>query len=215
MELRRARQGDVPLSGLAQLLLFTLSIHGNTRPAQYGIAYKKVNVFCHLSSLLKSLQASASVVWLKHQHMCVKKYMTGCDRHVSCPYPRNRRAANRPGALPEHGGAGRSRTARGSVRKLDGRGRRACGSRTAAAGSGEKRLFGRSAPRCRKKQTGVCAIPFGGCQRRERRPWQCQPYLRRRAPSAGSLARRLRYVLLFRRDRRAAGLCRWLTSRPV
>ena len=29
------------------------------------------------------------------------------------------------------------------------------------------------------------------------------------------LARRLRYVLLFRRDRRAAGLCRWLTSRPV
>lgn len=195
MELRRARQGDVPLSGLAQLLLFTLSIHGNTRPAQYGIAYKKVNVFCHLSSLLKSLQASASVVWLKHQHMCVKKYMTGCDRHVSCPYPRNRRAANRPGALPEHGGAGRSRTA--------------------AAGSGEKRLFGRSAPRCRKKQTGVCAIPFGGCQRRERRPWQCQPYLRRRAPSAGSLARRLRYVLLFRRDRRAAGLCRWLTSRPV
>ena len=33
--------GDVPLPGLAQLLLFTLSIHGNTRPAQYGIAYKK------------------------------------------------------------------------------------------------------------------------------------------------------------------------------
>ena len=32
--------------------------------------------------LLKSLQTSASVVWLKHQHMCVKKYMTGCDRHV-------------------------------------------------------------------------------------------------------------------------------------
>lgn len=43
--------------------------------------------------------------------MRVKKYMTGCDRHVSCPYPRNRRAANRPGALPEHGGAGRNRTA--------------------------------------------------------------------------------------------------------
>jgi hypothetical protein len=64
--------GDVPLPGLAQLLLFTLSIHGNTRPAQYGIAYKKVNVFCHLSLLLKSLQASASVVWLKHQHMRVK-----------------------------------------------------------------------------------------------------------------------------------------------
>ncbi len=43
--------------------------------------------------------------------MRVKKYMTGCDRHVSCPYPRNRRAADRPGALPEHGGAGRKRTA--------------------------------------------------------------------------------------------------------
>ena len=32
---------DVPLPGLAQLLLFALSIHGNTRPTQYGIAYKK------------------------------------------------------------------------------------------------------------------------------------------------------------------------------
>lgn len=39
-KLRRARQGDVPLSGLAQLLLFTLSIHGNTRPAQYGKIHK-------------------------------------------------------------------------------------------------------------------------------------------------------------------------------
>jgi hypothetical protein len=37
--------GDVPLPGLAQLLLFTLSIHGNTRPAQYGIAYKKSQCF--------------------------------------------------------------------------------------------------------------------------------------------------------------------------
>ena len=32
--------GDVPLPGLAQLLLFTLSIHGNTRPAQYGKIHK-------------------------------------------------------------------------------------------------------------------------------------------------------------------------------
>ena len=47
-KLRRARQGDVPLSGLAQLLLFTLSIHGNTRPAQYGIAYKKSQCFLFL-----------------------------------------------------------------------------------------------------------------------------------------------------------------------
>ena len=141
------------------------------------------------------LQFCLRVLWLKHQHMRVKKYMTGCDRHVSCPYPRNRRAANRPGALPEHGGAGRKRTA--------------------AAGSGKKCLSGRSAPRRRKKQTGVCAIPFGGCQRRERRPWQCQPHLRRRAPSSGSVARPLRCILLFRCDRRATGLCRWLTSRSV
>ena len=45
---RKAAQGaagDVPLPGLAQLLLFTLSIHGNTRPAQYGIAYKKSQCF--------------------------------------------------------------------------------------------------------------------------------------------------------------------------
>ena len=41
---RKAAQGaagDIPLSGLAQLLLFTLSIHGDTRPAQYGMVYKK------------------------------------------------------------------------------------------------------------------------------------------------------------------------------
>ena len=44
-KLRRARQGDVSLPGLAQLLLFTLSIHGNTRPAKYGIAYKKSQCF--------------------------------------------------------------------------------------------------------------------------------------------------------------------------
>ena len=37
--------GDAPLPCLAQLLLFTLSIHGNTRPAQYGIAYKKSQCF--------------------------------------------------------------------------------------------------------------------------------------------------------------------------
>ena len=37
--------GDVPLSGLVQLLFFTLSIHGNTRPAQYGITYKKSQCF--------------------------------------------------------------------------------------------------------------------------------------------------------------------------
>ena len=45
---RKAAQGaagDAPLPGLAQLLLFTLSIHGNTRPAQYGIAYKKSQCF--------------------------------------------------------------------------------------------------------------------------------------------------------------------------
>ena len=45
---RKAAQGaagDVPLSDLAQLLLFTLSIHGNTRAAQYGIAYKKSQYF--------------------------------------------------------------------------------------------------------------------------------------------------------------------------
>lgn len=114
------------------------------------------------------LQLRLRVLWLKHQHMRVKKYMTGCDRHVSCPYPRNRRAADRPGALPEHGGAGHNRTA--------------------AAGSGKKRLSGRSAPRRRKKQTGVCAIPFGGCQRRERRSGQRQPHLRRRPVSAGQVA---------------------------
>lgn len=193
-KLRRARQGMFPCQALRSFSFYSFNPREYpTRTVWHSI--QKSQCFCYLSLLLKSLQASASVVWLKHQHMRVKKYMTGCDRHVSCPYPRNRRAANRPGALPEHGGAGRNRTA--------------------ATGSGKKRLSGRSAPRRRKKQTGVCAIPFGGCQRRERRPWQCQPYLRRRAPSAGSLARRLRYVLLFRRDRRAAGLCRWLTSRPV
>lgn len=32
--------GDVPLPDLAQLLLFTLSIHGNTRLAQYGKIHK-------------------------------------------------------------------------------------------------------------------------------------------------------------------------------
>ena len=141
------------------------------------------------------LQFRLRVLWLKHQHMHVKKHMTGCDRHVSCPYPRNRRAANCPEALPEHGGAG-------------------C-NRTAATRSGEKRLPGRAAPRRRKKQAGVCAIPFGGCQRWERRPWQCQPYLRRRQVSAGQVALQGRGTFLFRRDRRAAGLCRWLTSRPV
>lgn len=57
------------------------------------------------------LQFRLRVLWLKHQHMHVKKHMTGCDRHVSCPYPRNRRAANCPEALPEHGGAGCNRTA--------------------------------------------------------------------------------------------------------
>lgn len=42
---------------------------------------------------------------------------TGCDRHVSCPYPQNRRAANRPGALPEHSDAGRKRTASAGLEK--------------------------------------------------------------------------------------------------
>lgn len=41
-KLRRAQQGMFPCQAL---LLFTLSIHGNTRPAQYGIAYKKSQCF--------------------------------------------------------------------------------------------------------------------------------------------------------------------------
>lgn len=44
-KLRRARQGMFPCQALRSFSFFTPSIHGNTRPAQYGIAYKKSQCF--------------------------------------------------------------------------------------------------------------------------------------------------------------------------
>ncbi len=75
---------------------------------------------------------SVACAMVKSSKYARQIHMTGCDRHVSCPYPRNRRAANRPGALPKNGGA-------------------CCGGAEVHR-PGEKRLPCRPAARCRENK---------------------------------------------------------------